>query len=691
MVVILKAILCAINITKEVIRLFGGVVQIHTAAFGANTAAVIVTGGLNRLGIAVGTGAAGILACTIGGTGSFLCHGGRIAVTGGLNGFRVAVAALGAGIGTLTGSGTGGCCGGLGGVAMGTATGGFVVIPGAICGAVHIGSHNTIVVLDQSLVDGLVSGIVTKDHMGSRTGNGYRVNIVAHRGHLHAGPIAAVGISPSTHGGPGISVNLIPLGRGIIKVDGGVAGSRLRQIAVVAVAIDKVMGNLLAAIPAQTALVVVTAGAAIALLVVHGFLVDQIAQNQNRSRNTFHTNVAVAGGPHGIDTGIHTVDTGLPVAIRHTIIIDVHPLGVLIGIEDDDDTIGALIVGISADIEHDTLIIDLVVAGVVPGIGSSGTAQRRMVLTELNQSAVIIVGDLSIVLIHQIRPSDLCGIVIGIIAVVLTITVLVHLLTKQLFTGIDEGNALRQHINSGRQVIHFYHLIPISTVTGDDDLIHQRVVIVAGNIVDALGRTAGPPIACPEVFSNRISLAGSTGGKAQGLTVIAGNLITEGVVVEAHAAYLVGIFLTGQRVIILHSSVTAAGPAFAVEDDVGVLCLNGADNLIDGLGINQTCQVKPEAVNVIFLSPVHNGVHNVVTAHAALGGKVIAAAGTVGPVIFTPEPGEVIGNNLVVAEVTAAVGVVVNHVHNHVDTIVVEGLDHLLGFCNTDRTVIRIC
>ena len=131
-------------------------------------------------------------------------------------------------------------------------------------------------------------------------------------------------------------------------------------------------------------------------------------------------------------------------------------------------------------------------------------------------------------------------------------------------------------------------------------------------------------------------------------------------------------------------------PAFAIEDDVGITSLNGGDDLVDGLNINQTGQVKTEAVDVVLLYPVEDGVHDVVSGHGALGGEVVADTGAVGPVVLAPEAGEIVGNDLVVAEVTTVIGVVVNHVHDHIDALGVEGLNHLLHFGNTDLTVVGI-
>ena len=118
--------------------------------------------------------------------------------------------------------------------------------------------------------------------------------------------------------------------------------------------------------------------------------------------------------------------------------------------------------------------------------------------------------------------------------------------------------------------------------------------------------------------------------------------------------------------------------------------MNLADDGIDGFGIDQTHQVEAEAVNMVFVCPVGNGIHQILADHAALGGGVITAGGAVG--VDAPAVGaaEILGNQLIEAEVLSFIHMVVDNVHNHADAVFMQTLDHLLDFLHTDLAVIGV-
>ena len=541
----------------------------------------------------------------------------------------------------------------------------------------------------------LIAQRIIEDDVGGIGGNGQCIDAVTNLGHLRTGPAAGVLGVLAACGSPGVAVHTAPVVAGVVEVQGNRFSSRLRTATNGAGTAGVAVANVDTTGGAKTAGGMAGVAAAVILVVVDGFFMDQIAQNQNGGGDALNANGAGAvtaniHTPQRCNTGLRAMDTSLIVAPRQTVVAQVHPLGVVTGVVNNCNAIGALIVGIAADIEHDTLIIDLVVGSVVPSIAAVGTAQSGMVLTEGHQTCVVIIGHLGIVLVDQMIPADLVDIVVGAVGVIDTITVLVHLFTQKLFAGIDIRDTLRHHINCGGQVIHPNHFLPVSTVTADDDLIDQGVVIVGGNVVDGLRGAGGPAIGGAEAVGDVVSLAGVAGGEAPGMAVIAGDGVTNLIVVESQAAGNPGVALVGQAVAVLNGGSAVLVPAFAIEDDVGVLGLNGADDIVHGLSINQASVVETEAVDVILLHPVEHGVDDVVTSHGALGSDVVATAGAVGPVTLTPETGEVVGNDLVVAPVTAAIGMVVDHVHDNVDAVGVEGLNHLLELVNTDVTIERI-
>ncbi len=78
---------------------------------------------------------------------------------------------------------------------------------------------------------------------------------------------------------------------------------------------------------------------------------------------------------------------------------------------------------------------------------------------------------------------------------------------------------------------------------------------------------------------------------------------------------------------------------------------------------------------MVFIRPVIHGVHDVFSHHTPLGGGVVAAAGAV-----AGAPAEIARNDPVEAEAVPVVDVIVDHVHDHTQPRVMEGLDHLLHF-----------
>ena len=56
--------------------------------------------------------------------------------------------------------------------------------------------------------------------------------------------------------------------------------------------------------------------------------------------------------------------------------------------------------------------------------------------------------------------------------------------------------------------------------------------------------------------------------------------------------------------------------------------MNLFHNLIDRVHIQQTDKIKAETVDMVFIRPLADGIHNVFPYHAALARRIISAAGT---------------------------------------------------------------
>ena len=120
-----------------------------------------------------------------------------------------------------------------------------------------------------------------------------------------------------------------------------------------------------------------------------------------------------------------------------------------------------------------------------------------------------------------------------------------------------------------------------------------------------------------------------------------------------------------------------------------MLLVHRTNNFIDGHGIQKADKVKTETVEMILISPVADGINDVLTHHRTLGCRVISAAGTVG-VFSVFGSGEIIGYDLIEAEVLRVINVVVDNIHNNTDAVIVQSLNHLLHFTDTHCTIVRV-
>ena len=117
--------------------------------------------------------------------------------------------------------------------------------------------------------------------------------------------------------------------------------------------------------------------------------------------------------------------------------------------------------------------------------------------------------------------------------------------------------------------------------------------------------------------------------------------------------------------------------------------MNSGLNLLHGSKVVQTHQVETEAVQIVFLCPVADGVDHELTVHISFGSGVVATAGSGGVCAGSGVAVVVIRNDLVKGAV-CVVGVVINHVHNYANAGVVERLHHFLILTDTDFTVVGI-
>ena len=114
------------------------------------------------------------------------------------------------------------------------------------------------------------------------------------------------------------------------------------------------------------------------------------------------------------------------------------------------------------------------------------------------------------------------------------------------------------------------------------------------------------------------------------------------------------------------------------------------DDLIDGLHIDQAQQVKTEAVQMVFVRPILDGIDDILTDHGPLGSGVVAADGAVGVVALLVDAAEIAGDDVVEAEALRIIDMVVDHIQNDTDSGLMEAHDHLLELLHPDLAVVGI-
>ena len=87
-------------------------------------------------------------------------------------------------------------------------------------------------------------------------------------------------------------------------------------------------------------------------------------------------------------------------------------------------------------------------------------------------------------------------------------------------------------------------------------------------------------------------------------------------------------------------------------------------------------EVKAETIEVVFLCPIKHGIQDVLCAHAALTGGVVAAAGAVGRASVFVET-VVVARHGSIQEGVQAIGVIVYHVHDDTEAVLMEGHNQL--------------
>ena len=319
-----------------------------------------------------------------------------------------------------------------------------------------------------------------------------------------------------------------------------------------------------------------------------------------------------------------------------------------------------------------------------------GQMKCRVGFPERNQ-ALVVAENILIFRLVQSRPFQGIDAVRGAVAVVVKAAVLPGLGAEHFLTGLQEGDALREHIKRGGEVVHPNPGFNGRIRGGEGDTVKESGIVVAGGVIHTLVWLSRPGRHSHEAGFQRLFGYDCAGDEARrgAFKGSPAKQVADGVAEEAEAGNHRGIGLyrqpdTGLGQLGLHI------PALTVENHVGVLLMDGGHDLVDGHGVDQAGDIEAEAVHVVFVRPVADGIHDVLAHHAPLGSGVVAAEGSVGVFAATADTAEIAGDDLVDAERPCVIHVVVYYVHDHTQAVVVERLDHLLHLRHTDSAVKRV-
>ena len=296
-----------------------------------------------------------------------------------------------------------------------------------------------------------------------------------------------------------------------------------------------------------------------------------------------------------------------------------------------------------------------------------------------------------ILFLVQVFPFQRIDLIGRTVAVVVKAALLGRLGPQHFLTGLHKGNTLGQEGKGRRQIVHLHQHVPGRFRRGQANAVKEGVVIMAGDVVHTLVRLCRPQ-GHTHKAGFQLVLGANGAADESGSSVVkhrAPQQIPNRIAEEGESRHFGGIALYGQ----IKAGLGQLGihaPALAVENDVGVGLVNGMNDLVDGLHIDQAHQIEAEAVDVILVRPVVEGIHQILAHHDPLGGGIVAAAGAVGIHAVFVDPAEISGHNLVKAEIPSLKNMVVDHVHNHADAVVVQSLHHLLHFLHTDGAVVGI-
>ena len=152
--------------------------------------------------------------------------------------------------------------------------------------------------------------------------------------------------------------------------------------------------------------------------------------------------------------------------------------------------------------------------------------------------------------------------------------------------------------------------------------------------------------------------------------------VTKFVAKGGYARHLADVGLGGKA-----AGVDGAGsrtPSLTIDEDGGVYLLQLLAQEVHRLDVVATHEIDTETINVVLLGPILHALDHKLPHQGLLRGRLVAAARAVGGGAVGTVAVVGLGEGAVEVAALQAEGVVIDHVEDHADARLVEGLHHLL-------------
>ena len=131
-------------------------------------------------------------------------------------------------------------------------------------------------------------------------------------------------------------------------------------------------------------------------------------------------------------------------------------------------------------------------------------------------------------------------------------------------------------------------------------------------------------------------------------------------------------------------------PSFSIKQSHGIDGNGSITNLIHGLDVVDTHQVKAESVDVVFSHPILDALHHIGLHHRAIRSRLVTATRTIGKGSIFLLAEEITRCSQFEIGGCCIHNVVIYNIHYHTNTSLVASHHHLLELVDSDGRVVRV-